>query len=64
MDGDDHKIMNDVEGLETGEALIYTPSAVLGNNEDGKLVKATGRLLRLDIRARVTMDSGESTMAV
>jgi DNA helicase HerA-like ATPase len=63
MDGDE-KIMHDIEGLETGEAFVYAPNAVLDKNEDGTLVKATGRLLRLNIRDRVTLDGGESIMAV
>jgi hypothetical protein len=61
---DDKAIMQQIEGLKTGEALVYCPSAVLGQNEDDSLVKATGRLLRLNIRERVTQDGGESIMAV
>tara|TARA_R110002003_G_scaffold175_10_gene14255 strand:+ start:7045 stop:7440 length:396 start_codon:yes stop_codon:yes gene_type:complete len=61
---DDEKIMHDIENLETGEALVYAPSAVLGEMPDGTLVKATGRLLKLNIRDRITMDGGESIMAV
>jgi DNA helicase HerA-like ATPase len=61
---DDDKIMHDIEGLETGEAIVYAPNAVLDRNEDGTLVKATGCLLRLNIRDRVTLDGGESIMAV
>jgi DNA helicase HerA-like ATPase len=61
---DDEKIMHDIEGLETGEAFVYAPNTVLDKNEDGILVKATGRLLRLNIRDRVTLDGGESIMAV
>jgi DNA helicase HerA-like ATPase len=61
---DDEKIMHDIENLETGEALVYAPNAVLGKMPDGTLVKATGRLLKLNIRDRITMDGGESIMAV
>ncbi|KAJ4377930.1 hypothetical protein N0V83_000760 [Neocucurbitaria cava] len=61
---DDKAIMEQIEGLETGEALIYSPTAVLGKNDDGTLEKATGRLLKLNIRMRVTSDGGESVMAV
>jgi DNA helicase HerA-like ATPase len=61
---DDEKIMHEIEGLETGEAFVYAPNAVLGKNDDGTLIKATGRLLRLSIRDRVTLDGGESIMAV
>ncbi|KAF2826955.1 hypothetical protein CC86DRAFT_370060 [Ophiobolus disseminans] len=61
---DDQATMRDIEGLETGEALVYAPNAVLGKHDDGTLVKATGRLLKLNIRDRVTLDGGESIMAV
>lgn len=61
---DDKEIMRQIEGLETGEALVYAPSSVLGKNDDGTLIKATGRLLRVYIRDRVTRDGGQSIMAV
>jgi DNA helicase HerA-like ATPase len=61
---DDDKIMHAIEGLETGEAFVYAPNAVLGKNDDGTMIKATGRLLKLNIRDRVTRDGGESVMAV
>jgi DNA helicase HerA-like ATPase len=56
--------MRQIEGLETGEALVYSPNAVLDKSDDGSLEKATGRLLRLNIRKRITCDGGESVMAV
>lgn len=61
---DDKEIMQQIENLETGETLVYSPNAVLGKNDDGSLIKATGRLLRLNIRNRVTLDGGASIMAV
>jgi DNA helicase HerA-like ATPase len=61
---DDEKIMHSIESLETGEAFVYAPNAVLDKNEDGTLAKATGRLLKLNIRDRVTLDGGESIMAI
>ncbi|KAI4672234.1 uncharacterized protein J4E78_000734 [Alternaria triticimaculans] len=65
LDGNDDKaLMQQIEGLETGEALVYCPSTVLAKNDDGSLVKATGRLLKVNIRKRITQDGGESIMAV
>ena len=61
---DDKEIMQQIENLETGETLVYSPNAVLGKNDDGSLIKATGRLLRLNVRNRVTLDGGASIMAV
>ncbi|KAJ4373674.1 hypothetical protein N0V86_007817 [Didymella sp. IMI 355093] len=60
-DGD---IMQRIEALETGEALVYSPNAVLGKNEDGSLIKAIGKLMRVNVRNRVTLDGGASIMAV
>lgn len=60
----DRATMQQIEGLETGEALVYSPNTVLGKNEDGSIRKATGRLLKLNVRMRVTCDGGESIMAV
>jgi DNA helicase HerA-like ATPase len=62
---DNHKdIMREIEGLKTGAALVYAPNAVLGKDNGGKVIKATGRLLRVDVRSRITRDGGESIMAV
>lgn len=63
VDGD-KEIMQQIESLETGEAVVYSPNAVMGKNDDGSLVKATGRLLRVNIRNRITLDGGASIMAV
>ncbi|CAO2647392.1 Nn.00g083140.m01.CDS01 [Neocucurbitaria sp. VM-36] len=60
----DEATMEQIEALKTGEALIYSPNTVLGKNENGTLRKATGRLLKLNIRMRVTSDRGESVMAI
>ncbi|KAJ4993565.1 hypothetical protein SVAN01_01113 [Stagonosporopsis vannaccii] len=60
----DEAIMQQIESLETGEALVYSPSAVLKQKEDGSLVKAVGRLMKVSIRKRVTLDGGASIMAV
>ncbi len=64
MENDSKEIKKQIEGLETGVALVYAPNAVLDKNDDGSIVKATGRLLQMDIRKRVTQDGGESIMAV
>lgn len=61
---DDWDIMQRIEALDTGEALVYTPNAVLGKNEDGSLIKPIGRLMRVNVRNRVTLDGGASIMAV
>ncbi|KAF1928308.1 uncharacterized protein M421DRAFT_158285 [Didymella exigua CBS 183.55] len=61
---DDWNIMQRIEAFDTGEALVYSPNAVLGRHEDGSLIKATGKLMRVNVRNRVTLDGGASIMAV
>jgi len=34
-----------IGGLRRGEAFIYAPTSVLGKNDDGSLVKGTGKFL-------------------
>jgi hypothetical protein len=53
-----------IEGLETGTALVYSPSAVLGQHEDRRLVKGAGKLLEVRMRKRITRDGGQSLLAV
>ncbi|KAF2790806.1 hypothetical protein K505DRAFT_250411 [Melanomma pulvis-pyrius CBS 109.77] len=61
----DHtKLLLDIEGLRTGTALVYSTGAVLGKNEDGSLIKGTGKMIRVAIRKRVTSDGGQSVLAV
>lgn len=61
---DDWNVMQRIEALDTGEALVHSPNAVLGKNEDGSLIKPIGRLMGVDVRNRVTLDGGASIMAV
>ncbi|KAH3998766.1 hypothetical protein HBI38_094290 [Parastagonospora nodorum] len=60
----DEEILRQIESLETGEALVYAPNAVMGKEEDGTLIKLPGQLLKLNIRKRITKDGGESIMAI
>lgn len=60
----DSDIMQRIEALETGEALIYCPNAVLGKDENGSLIKAIGKLMRVHVRDRVTLDGGVSITAI
>lgn len=57
-------IMRTIEGLKTGSALVYSSNAILGQCEDGTLLKGTGNLLEINIRKRVTSDGGQSVLAV
>ncbi|CAO2647186.1 Nn.00g081080.m01.CDS01 [Neocucurbitaria sp. VM-36] len=57
-------MMQSIENLKTGSALVYSPNAVLGKDETGGLIKGTGRLMKVNIRKRVTSDGGQSMLAV
>ncbi|KAF1943971.1 hypothetical protein EJ02DRAFT_113862 [Clathrospora elynae] len=59
-----HEVMKAIESLKTGTALVYSPNAALGRNEAGRLVKGTGRLMKMSVRKRVTSDGGQSVLAV
>lgn len=59
-----HMIIHAIESLKTGSGLVYSPNAVLGKQDDGTLAKGTGRLLKLNVRRRVTSDGGQSVLAV
>lgn len=56
--------IQEIERLKTGVALVYSPNAALGRDEEGKLIKGTGKLMRVSIRNRVTSDGGQSVLAV
>jgi len=60
---DEKNMLRQIENLSTGEALVYAPTAVMSQSEDGSLVKATGQFLKIDVRDRVTEDGGESRLA-
>jgi hypothetical protein len=57
-------IMREIKGLKTGAALVYALNAVLGKDKSRKVIKATRRLLSVDIRSQITRDGGESIIAV
>ena len=57
-------LMNKIESLKTGTALVYSPNAVLGWNEDDCLIKGTGKMVKVSIRKRITSDGGQSVLAV
>jgi hypothetical protein len=73
---DKDMLMRRIEGLKTGTALVYSPNSVLGWEEtpveDGngvsiarpRLIKGTGKMLRVSMRKRITSDGGASILAV
>lgn len=63
IDISDSSVLQKVESLRQGNALVYAPNAVLGKNEDGSLIKGSGKLLEMKIRKRVTADGGQSVLA-
>ncbi|EUC42080.1 hypothetical protein COCMIDRAFT_104473 [Bipolaris oryzae ATCC 44560] len=57
-------LMRRIESLKTGRAIIYSPSAVLGLDEYGKLIMGTSKMINVRIRRRLTSDGGQSVVAV
>ncbi|KAH4855058.1 hypothetical protein HBH77_001730 [Parastagonospora nodorum] len=57
-------LMLKIEGLRTGEALVYSPNAVLGRDDSGDLITGTSRFIKVRIRRRITSDGGQSMLAV
>jgi hypothetical protein len=57
-------LMLKIEGLRTGEALVYSPNAVLGRDDSGDLITGTSRFIKVRIRRRITSDGGQSVLAV
>jgi len=65
MSNDDkQEAVREIENLTTGTALVYSANSVLGKDEEGNLIKGSGRMLKLDIRKRVTSDGGQSVLCV
>ena len=62
--------LNQIVKLNTGEALIFSPSAMLGvDDEDGngsprmvKMVKMGTQYIKVRVRNRTTMDGGRSIL--
>lgn len=54
------KIMN----LSTGEAIVFAPTAVLGQRAEHGWWKATDALLTVAVRKRVTWDGGRSITCI
>jgi hypothetical protein len=64
MSNQDHNLLlEDIESLKPGTALVYSPKAIIGKNDEGALVKGTGQLMKIRIRNRITRDGGRSIMA-
>lgn len=59
-----HMVMTAIEGLITGTALGYSPNSVVGRDVTRKMVKGTGKFLKVNMQKRVTSDGGQSVPAV
>jgi DNA helicase HerA-like ATPase len=61
---DREDLMRDIESLTTGKAIVYSPNAVLGRDDNGNLITSTSTLIKVSIRKRITSDGGQSVLAV
>ncbi|TVY83558.1 hypothetical protein LSUE1_G003602 [Lachnellula suecica] len=61
------KIFNDIVKLKVGEALLFSPSAIIGVDKSSRGAAALQRLgagyLKIRVRSRLTTDGGKSVMA-
>ena len=57
-------LMLRIESLTTGQAILYSPTAVFGRGVGGELVTGTSKLFNVSIRKRLTGDGGQSVLAV
>jgi hypothetical protein len=64
MANQDHgSLLEDIEALNPGTALVYSPKGIFGKDAEGNLVKGTGKLMKVRVRNRITADAGQSVMA-
>ncbi|KAI3399517.1 hypothetical protein diail_6539 [Diaporthe ilicicola] len=52
-----------IVGLRVGEALVFSPNAVMGLGSEGSARKLSSGVLKVRVRNRVTEDGGRSVMA-
>ncbi|KAL1597158.1 hypothetical protein SLS60_008740 [Paraconiothyrium brasiliense] len=62
-EADREALMERIEGLSTGTAIVYSANSVLGYDE-GRLKKGTGIMTKVKMRKRITADGGQSVLAV
>ena len=69
VQSNESKVFNDIVKLKVGEALLFSPSAVIGVIEgadedvEDRLVKLGAAYLKIRVRSRLTADGGRSVMA-
>lgn len=61
-------IFKQIVDLGTGQALVFSPSAMLGvnhqdNNGSGRMLKLGTQYIKVQVRQRVTADGGKSVLA-
>ncbi|KAJ4346476.1 uncharacterized protein N0V89_010405 [Didymosphaeria variabile] len=62
-EADREALMERIEGLSTGTAIVYSPNSILGY-VDGSIKKGTGTMTKVKMRKRITADGGQSVLAV
>lgn len=56
-------IFNMIVNLQAGQALLFSPCAMLDMKAEGDMVKLGTRFVKIKIRKRLTTDGGRSIMA-
>jgi hypothetical protein len=60
---DRETLMERIEGLSTGTAIVYSPNAVL-QYANGRTKKGTGTMIKVNMRKRITADGGQSVLVL
>jgi len=58
------KIFDEIVKLNVGEALLFSPSAMLGLDKKGGLTKLGMEYLKIRVRKRISQDGGKSVLAL
>jgi DNA helicase HerA-like ATPase len=58
------ELMERIEALPTGTAIVYSPKSVLERRDDGTIKQGTGIMLEVKMRQRITADGGKDVFAV
>ena len=62
-DGDLEKLFQDIVALKTGEALVFSPTAMIDVDEAGHAEALGHQFFKMRVRKRLTADGGKSIMA-
>lgn len=57
-------LMERIEALSTGTAIVYSPNSALERTSDDTIKKGTATMIEVKMRQRITADGGKDVFAV